>query len=119
MAGTQVSAADTWRYQHFNMAHLRRLLEKADAERPESDKLIVTDGVFSMSGRIAPIPELIKLANEFDAALMLDDAHAVGVIGPGGRGSAAYFGLRQRSASDHRNILKELLFAGWFCYRRS
>ena len=93
VAGTQVSAADTWRYRHFDMAHLRRLLEKADAERPESDKLIVTDGVFSMSGRIAPIPELVKLANEFDAALMLDDAHAVGVIGPGGRGSAAYFGL--------------------------
>ncbi len=93
VAGTQVSPADTWRYRHFDLVHLRRLLEKAEAERPESDRLIVTDGVFSMSGRIAPVPELTNLAAEFDAVLMLDDAHAVGVIGPGGRGSAAYFGL--------------------------
>ena len=93
VAGTQVSPADTWRYRHFDLVHLRRLLEKANLERPESDRLIVTDGVFSMSGRIAPVPELVKLASEFDAVLMLDDAHAVGVIGPDGRGSAAYFGL--------------------------
>ena len=93
VAGTQVSAANCWRYRHFDLNHLRRLLEKAEAEQPESDKLIVTDGVFSMSGRIAPVPELVKLADEFNAALMVDDAHAVGVIGPGGRGSAAYFGL--------------------------
>lgn len=93
VAGTQVSEANCWRYRHFDMNHLRRLLEKAEEEQPEADKLIVTDGVFSMSGRIAPVPELIKLAEEFNAALMLDDAHAVGVIGPGGRGSAAYFGL--------------------------
>jgi len=93
VAGTQVSDAACWRFRHFDMKHLRRLLQKADEEQPESDKLIVTDGVFSMSGRIAPVPELVKLAQEFGAALMLDDAHAVGVIGPGGRGSAAYFGL--------------------------
>lgn len=93
VAGTQVSEANCWRYRHFDMNHLRRLLEKAELEQPEADKLIVTDGVFSMSGRIAPVPELVKLADEFGAALMLDDAHAVGVIGPGGRGSAAYFGL--------------------------
>ncbi len=92
-AGTQISAADTWRFRHDDLNHLKRLLEKAETERPESDKLIVTDGVFSMSGRIAQVPDLVRLANEFDAALMLDDAHAVGVIGPGGRGSAAYFGL--------------------------
>lgn len=93
VAGTQVSSANCWRYRHFDLTHLRRLLEKAEQEQPESDKLIVTDGVFSMSGRIAPVPELVQLAHEFGAALMLDDAHAVGVIGPGGRGSAAYFGL--------------------------
>lgn len=93
VAGTQVSPADTWRFRHDDLIHLRRLLEKAETERPEADKLIVTDGVFSMSGRIAQVPELVKIAEEFDAALVLDDAHAVGVIGPGGRGSAAYFGL--------------------------
>ncbi len=93
VAGTQVSSADTWRFRHDDINHLRRLLVKAEQERPHANKLIVTDGVFSMSGRIARVPELVEVANEFDAALMLDDAHAVGVIGPGGRGSAASFGL--------------------------
>lgn len=93
VAGTQVSLAETWRYRHNDVGHLRRLLEKAVAERPEAGRLIVTDGVFSMNGVIASVPELVQLAEEFDAALMLDDAHAVGVIGPGGRGSAAHFGL--------------------------
>ena len=96
VAGTQVSLAETLRFRHNDMEHLRRLLEKADAERPDAGKLIVTDGVFSMSGVIAHIPELVDLAEEFGAALMVDDAHAVGVIGPQGRGSAAYFDLDDR-----------------------
>src|SRR5690625_3819251 len=78
------------------MTHLRRLLERSAAELPDAGKLIVTDGVFSMSGVIANVPELVSLAEEFDAALMLDDAHAVGVIGTGGKGSAAHFGLSDR-----------------------
>lgn len=96
VAGTQVSNADTQRYRHADLSHLRKLLEKTSAERPGAGKLIVTDGVFSMNGVIADVPELVELAEEFDAALMLDDAHAVGVIGPGGRGSAAHFGLADR-----------------------
>ncbi|WP_456426147.1 aminotransferase class I/II-fold pyridoxal phosphate-dependent enzyme [Rhodocaloribacter sp.] len=93
VAGTKVSMADTWRYRHDDLNHLRRLLEKAERERPEAGKLIVTDGVFSMSGTIARVPELVALAEEFGAALMLDDAHAVGVVGPGGHGSASHYGL--------------------------
>ena len=93
VAGTQVSMADTMRYQHNDMAHLRKQLQRTYDDRPDAGKLIVTDGVFSMSGKIAQVPELLDLAHEFDAALMLDDAHAIGVIGPGGRGSAAYHGL--------------------------
>ncbi len=96
VAGTQVSNAEAWRFRHDDMTHLRRLLERAATERPDAGKLIVTDGVFSMSGVIANVPELVKLAEEFDAALMLDDAHAVGVIGTGGKGSAAHFGLSDR-----------------------
>lgn len=96
VAGTQVSHAESWRFRHDDMTHLRRLLERAAAERPDAGKLIVTDGVFSMSGVIANVPELVSLAEEFDAALMLDDAHAVGVIGTGGKGSAAHFGLSDR-----------------------
>ncbi len=96
VAGTKVTAAETWRYRHLDLAHLRRLLERAEDESPGCGKLIVTDGVFSMSGVVAPVPELVELAEEFGAVLMLDDAHAVGVIGPGGRGSAASFGLDDR-----------------------
>lgn len=96
VAGTQVSLADTVRYRHNDMAHLRLVLERSVEERPEAGRLIVTDGVFSMNGVIANVPELVALAEEYGAALMLDDAHAVGVIGPGGRGSAAHFDLGDR-----------------------
>ncbi len=93
VAGTAVSTAQTIRFRHDDMNHLRKLLEKASIEFPEAGKFIVSDGVFSMSGAVAQVPQLVELAEEFNAALMLDDAHAVGVIGPGGRGSAAHFGL--------------------------
>ncbi len=96
VAGTQVSLAQTLRYRHNDMEHLERLLDRIHKQHPGAGKLIVTDGVFSMSGRLARVPELVELAEAYDAALMLDDAHAVGVIGPGGRGSAAYFGLSDR-----------------------
>ncbi len=94
VAGTQVSLAETRRYRHNDLDHLRQMLERAHEEKPNAGKLIATDGVFSMSGKIARVPDLVELANEFNAALMLDDAHAIGVIGPGGTGSAATFGLK-------------------------
>ncbi|XWN37561.1 MAG: aminotransferase class I/II-fold pyridoxal phosphate-dependent enzyme [Balneola sp.] len=90
VVGTLCSNAKTMRYQHNDMDQLRKQLEKAD---PDAGKVIITDGVFSMSGTLAKVPELVKLAKEFDARLYLDDAHAVGVIGDGGRGSASVFGL--------------------------
>lgn len=94
VAGTQTSMAESRRYRHNDMAHLRTMLERAHEQKPDAGKLIATDGVFSMSGKIAQVPTLLELADEFDAALMLDDAHAIGTIGPGGRGSAASFGLK-------------------------
>ena len=90
VVGTQCSVAKTMRYNHNDMDHLRRLLEKTD---PDAGKIIISDGVFSMSGTLAKIPELLTLAKEFGTRLYLDDAHAVGVIGEGGRGSASTFGL--------------------------
>ncbi len=96
VAGTKVALADTVRFRHDDMAHLRTLLVKASESNPDAGKFIVCDGVFSMSGAIAKVPELVELAEEFGAALMLDDAHAVGVIGPGGKGSAAHFNLLDR-----------------------
>jgi len=90
VVGTQLSNAKTVRYRHNDMEHLESLLEKAD---PQAGKVIVTDGVFSMSGVLAKIPELIALARKYEAGLYLDDAHAIGVVGEGGRGSASTFGL--------------------------
>ena len=90
VVGTLVSNAKTVRYQHNDMDQLRKLLERAD---PDAGKIIVTDGVFSMSGTLANVPELVKLAKEYNARLYLDDAHAVGVVGKGGRGSASVFDL--------------------------
>lgn len=90
VVGTQVSNAKTVRYRHNDMDHLRSLIEKSD---PDAGKIIVTDGVFSMSGTLANVPELVSIAKEFGAGLYLDDAHAIGVVGDGGRGSASVFGL--------------------------
>ena len=90
VVGTLCSSAKTVRYHHNDMDHLRKLLERED---PDVGKIIISDGVFSMSGTLAKIPELVELAKEFGARLYLDDAHAIGVIGEQGRGSASVFGL--------------------------
>lgn len=90
VTGTLVSNAKTMRYPHNDMEHLRKLLERTGED---TGKLIVSDGVFSMSGMIAKVPELVELKKAFGARLYLDDAHAIGVIGEGGRGSASTFGL--------------------------
>jgi 8-amino-7-oxononanoate synthase len=90
VTGTLISNAKVRRYQHNDMDQLRTQLERTDENK---GKLIVSDGVFSMSGTLANVPELMKLKNEFDARLYLDDAHAIGVVGEGGRGSASEYGL--------------------------
>lgn len=115
VAGTQVSMADTWRFRHNDMEHLRRLLERARAERPAAGLFIVTDGVFSMSGVLARVPDLVELAEEFGAALMLDDAHAVGVVGDGGRGSASHFQLSDRAHLTTGTFSKSFASLGGFC----
>ncbi len=90
VTGTLVSNAKTMRFQHNDMEQLEMLMERADEN---AGKIIVSDGVFSMSGTIANVPELVRLKEKFDARLYLDDAHAIGVIGEGGRGSASTFDL--------------------------
>lgn len=92
VTGTLISNAKTMRYQHNDLEQLERQLDRAD---PQAGKIIVSDGVFSMSGTLARIPELVELKNRYGARLYLDDAHAIGVIGEGGRGSASSFGLME------------------------
>lgn len=84
-----LARAEHVRYPHGDMDALAERLEQSSARR----KLILTDAVFSMDGDLAPLPELLALAERFDAWLVVDDAHGFGVLGPGGRGSIAHFDL--------------------------
>ncbi len=78
------------RYNHNDMNDLERRISKLPADAP---KLIVSDGVFSTSGEIVDLPRMVEIAGMYNARVMVDDAHAVGVIGEGGRGTASYFNL--------------------------
>lgn len=81
------------RYRHSDMADLEKQLQRV----PEQNgALIVTDGVFSMGGDIAKLPEICALAKQYGARVMVDDAHGLGVLGEGGRGTASYFGLEDQ-----------------------
>jgi 8-amino-7-oxononanoate synthase len=90
--GTRLSYAEVVRYNHNDMVDLENKLKKAD---PNKGKLILTDGVFSMSGDIANLPEIVRLAKQFEARVMVDDAHGLGVMGEHGRGTAEHFGLEK------------------------
>ncbi len=85
----QLSRADHERYPHGDLAALERLLINSKAKR----KLILTDAVFSMDGDLAPLPELLQLAERFDAWLVIDDAHGFGVLGEHGCGSLSHFDI--------------------------
>ena len=87
--GGLASGARFQRYRHNDVAHLKEQLENSSAAK----KLIVTDGVFSMDGDVAPLAELAALAQQYDAWLMVDDAHGFGVMGAQGGGVAEHFGL--------------------------
>lgn len=84
-----LSRAKVYRYGHQNLAQLENLLQHSQ----ETYKLIVTDGVFSMDGDLAQLPQLVELANKYHAWLMVDDAHGLGVVGKTGRGSLEYYSL--------------------------
>ena len=90
--GCKLSYGKMLRYRHSDMEDLERQLKKV----PENAGcLIVTDGVFSMGGDIAKLPEIVALAKKYGARTMVDDAHALGIIGEGGRGTASHFGLEK------------------------
>ena len=90
--GCRLSYGTMLRYKHNDMDSLEKALQKV----PEgAGILIVTDGVFSMSGDIARLPEIVALKKKYGAALMVDDAHGLGVVGKGGRGTGSHFGLEK------------------------
>lgn len=88
--GCQLSLGKVIRFRHNDMNALRNALQKANQR---TGKLVVVDGVFSMEGDIAPLPDIIHLCKEFGARLMVDDAHAIGVLGANGSGTASHFGV--------------------------
>lgn len=93
--GVRLCKAQRYRYTNNDMADLRAQLQAADAAGARH-KLIATDGVFSMDGIIANLPAICDLAEEFDALVMVDDSHAVGFMGEGGRGTPEYCGVQGR-----------------------
>jgi len=87
--GCRLSFGQVKKYRHNDMRDLERVLEATK----DKGKLIIVDGVFSMEGDIADLPSIIKLAKTYGARVMVDDAHGIGVLGEGGRGTAEHFGL--------------------------
>lgn len=88
--GRRLSFSTALKYKHNDMASLEKQLQKCD---PDKVKLIVTDSVFSMEGDVANVPEIVKLAKKYNASVMVDEAHGIGVFGKGGRGVCNLFGV--------------------------
>lgn len=105
--GCRLTKADLRVYRHCDADHLRFLLEQSPSARR---RLIVTDSIFSMDGDFAPLREIVGLARQFAAAIMIDEAHAVGVVGPDGAGLAAEFGL-EKEIDIHIGTLSKALGA--------
>ncbi len=89
--GCRLGFGQMKRFPHNDMRGLEKVLASCNSNG--GGKLVVVDGVFSMGGDVAPLPEIVDLCQKYDARLMVDDAHSIGVLGEGGRGTASHFGL--------------------------
>jgi 8-amino-7-oxononanoate synthase len=108
--GCRLSFGQVKKYRHNDMKDLERVLESTK----EKGKLIIVDGIFSMEGDIADLPNIVKLAKNYGARVMVDDAHAVGVLGDGGRGTAEHFGLEDQVDLIMGTYSKSLAAIGGF-----
>ncbi|MBD5345995.1 MAG: pyridoxal phosphate-dependent aminotransferase family protein [Bacteroides sp.] len=88
--GRRLSFSQSLKYRHNDMASLEKQLQKCD---PDKVKLIVSDSVFSMEGDVADVPAMVELAKKYNASVMIDEAHGIGVFGPGGRGVCHHYGV--------------------------
>lgn len=109
--GRRLSFATCLKYKHNDMADLERQLQKCN---PNSVKLIVVDGVFSMEGDLCNLPEIVKLKHKYDATIMVDEAHGLGVFGRQGRGVCDYFGLTDEVDLIMGTFSKSLASIGGF-----
>ncbi len=103
----RLSKAQRFIYKHRDLAELRRMLESPEG-RKARNKLIVTDGVFSMEGDVADLPALKELADQHDAVLIVDESHATGVLGKTGRGTAEHFGVQDPNTIQTSTLGKAL-----------
>lgn len=108
--GCRLAYSETLRFRHNDMGDLERALIRAK----NRGKLIVVDGVFSMEGDIANLPEIVQLARKYEARIMVDDAHATGVLGKSGRGTAEQFGLEDEIDLIMGTCSKALASVGGF-----
>jgi 8-amino-7-oxononanoate synthase len=109
--GCQLCQGEFVRFGHKDMAALERRLRNID---PQGGKLIVVDGVFSMEGDIIQLPEVCRLAEQYGAAVMVDDAHAIGVLGESGAGTSSHFGLTDQVQLSMGTFSKSLASLGGF-----
>jgi 8-amino-7-oxononanoate synthase len=109
--GSRLSFSKVLKYAHNDMAALEAKLKRCSHE---SIKLIVVDGIFSMEGDIVRLPELVRLAGKYDATIMVDDAHAIGVIGKNGSGTASHFNLTDNVDLIMGTFSKSLASLGGF-----
>jgi glycine C-acetyltransferase len=110
--GARLSRAEIAVFDHRDAEHAERLL--AETARPGRRQLLVTDGVFSMDGDIAPLPDLVEVAERRGAIMMVDDAHASGVLGSGGAGTVDHFGLHGRVDVQVGTLSKAIGVLGGF-----
>jgi 8-amino-7-oxononanoate synthase len=108
--GCRLSFGKVKKYRHNDMGDLERILEA----NKDKGQLIIVDGVFSMEGDIADLPSIMKLAKTYGARVMVDDAHAIGVLGRGGRGTAEHFGLEDQVDLIMGTYSKSLAAIGGF-----
>jgi len=109
--GARLSFGQTERFRHEDYSHLENLLEATD---PDRGKLVVVDGVYSMEGDIVNLPDLVPLVKKYDAALLVDDAHSLGVLGPHGEGTAAHWGMTDEVDLITGTFSKSLASIGGF-----
>ncbi|MDO8748525.1 MAG: 8-amino-7-oxononanoate synthase [Candidatus Omnitrophota bacterium] len=119
--GIILSRAELVRYPHRDVEALEKLLGyHVTKSQSHQKRLIVTDSVFSMDGDIAPLPELLRLAKKYDCLLMIDEAHATGVLGKSGRGTLEHFGLKANKRIIQMGTLSKALggLGGFLCASR-
>lgn len=111
MEGKLITFANTFKYKHCNMEDLERVLQKIPVD---ASKLVVTDGVFSMEGDVAPVDKMVEICDKYQATLMVDEAHGLGVFGREGRGTADHYNCLDKVEIIMGTFSKSLASVGGF-----